>query len=281
VNRIRAHSAEPSACGQALAHREAGPADGPVALLLHGFPESSYMWRELMPALAGAGWRAVAPDLAGFGDSPPDPPGTWERHMEAVERFRREQGIERCVPVVHDWGGLIGLRWACEHPDAVDALVISSAGFFADGKWHEMASAMRTPGTGEELVDELTRDGFAAVLRSASPGFGDDAIDEYWRAFADEARRHGHLELYRSGDFEKLAGYRLADLDVPVLLVWGEGDEFAPVAGAHRFERELADTELVVVDGAGHFVWEDAPERCAEAVTGFLARISSSSASST
>jgi haloalkane dehalogenase len=256
-----------------LAHREAGPADAPVALLLHGYPESSYMWRDLMPALAEAGRRSVAPDLAGFGDSEPDPPGSWERHVESVERFRSELGIERCVLVVHDWGGLIGLRWACEHPDAVEALVISSSGFFADGKWHGMASAMRAPGVGEQLVDGLDRDGFAAVLRSASAGFPDDAIDEYWKAFADETRRRGQLELYRSGDFEKLAGYRLADLAVPVLLVWGEKDEFAPVAGAHRFERELPDTELVVIEGAGHFVWEDAPERCAAAVTAFLTRL--------
>jgi haloalkane dehalogenase len=56
-------------------------------------------------------------------------------------------------------------------------------------------------------------------------------------------------------------------------LLWGESDEFAPVAGAHRFQRELADTELVVIDGAGHFVWEDAPERCAEAVGSFLGRL--------
>src|SRR5918999_4172752 len=147
------------------------------------------------------------------------------------------------------------------------------AGFFADGKWHGMAQAMREPGTGEQLVDGLDRDGFGAVLRGASPGLGDDALDEYWKAFADETRRRGQLELYRSGDFEKLAGYRLADLAVPVLLVWGESDEFAPLAGAHRFERELPDTELVVVEGAGHFVWEDAPERCAEATVAFLSRV--------
>jgi haloalkane dehalogenase len=275
---IRAHSAEPSACGQA--HREEG-ADAPVALLLHGYPESSYMWRHLMPAIAGAGRRAVAPDLAGFGDSEPDPPGTWERHVEAVERFRGERGIERCVLVVHDWGGLIGLRWACEHPDAVEGLVISSTGFFPDGKWHGMADALRTPGTGEQVVDGLDRDGFAGLLRSVSSGIGDDAIDEYWKAFADEPRRRGQLELYRSGDFEKLAGYDLAALGVPALLVWGETDEFAPVAGAHRFERELPDTELVVIEGAGHFVWEDQPERAAEAVTRFLARIPPSSGSST
>ena len=99
-----------------------------------------------MPALADAGWRALAPDLAGFGDSEPDPPGTWERHVESIERFRSELGIERCVLVVHDWGGLIGLRWACEHPEAIEALVISSTGFFPDGKWQRDGRGAAHPG---------------------------------------------------------------------------------------------------------------------------------------
>jgi haloalkane dehalogenase len=262
-------------------HREAGPANGRVALLLHGFPQSSHMWRATMPALADAGWRAVAPDFAGFGDSPPDPPGTWERQIEGLERFRVEQGIERCVPVMHDWGGLIGLRWACEHPDAVDALVISSSGFFPDGKWHGMAKALRTPEVGEQAMAGLDRDSFGALLRSTADAFDDAALDEYWKGLADEPRKRNALELYRSGDFEKLAGYRLADLGVPVLLLWGEQDEFAPLAGAHRFERELPDTELAVIEGAGHFVWDERPDACAEALTAFLARIRPSSGSST
>jgi haloalkane dehalogenase len=264
-----------------LAYRESGPRDGPVALLLHGYPESSYMWRELLPALGDAGWRALAPDFAGFGDSEPDPPGTWERHVESLDRFRDTLAIERCVPVVHDWGGLIGLHWVCRRPDVVRALVISDTGFFPDGKWHGMAKALRTPGTGEQVVESLDRTGFGDLLRATSSGIGEDALDEYWKAYADETRRRGQLELYRSADFEKIADPRLADLDVPVLLLWGEADPFAPVAGARRFERELRDTELVVVEGAGHFVWEDAPERCAEAVTGFLARIGPWSGSST
>src|SRR5215208_8498272 len=234
-----------------LSHRESGPADGPVALMLHGYPESSYMWEGVMPAVADAGWRTVAPDLAGFGDSPPDPPGTWERRVESLERFRRELGIERCVPVMHDWGALIGLRWACEHPDAVDALVISSSGFFPDGKWHGMVKAMRTPEVGEQALAGLDRDGFAGVLRASSTSFEDEAIDEYWKGLADDEHRQNALDLYRSGDFVKLARYRLAELDVPVLLLWGESDEFAPLAGAHRFERELPNTELVVIEGAG------------------------------
>ncbi|MEA2418479.1 MAG: hypothetical protein QOE60_685, partial [Thermoleophilaceae bacterium] len=250
-----------------LAYREAGPRDGPVALLVHGFPQSSYMWRDIMPALADAGWRALAPDLAGFGDSPVDPPGTWERQLEALAGFCEEHGVERCVPVMHDWGALIALRWACEHPDAVTALAISSSGFFPDGKWHGMAKALRTPEVGEQALGGLDRDGFAGVLRASSQAFDDAAVDEYWKGLADDAHRANALELYRSGDFEKLAGYRLADLAVPVLLVWGESDEFAPLAGAHRFARELADTELVAIEGAGHFVWDEQPERCTAALT--------------
>jgi pimeloyl-ACP methyl ester carboxylesterase len=260
-----------------IAYRQAGPSDGPVALLVHGFPESSYMWRHLLPALAAAGWRAVAPDLPGTGDSPADPPGTWERQMEALERFRSSLGLERVALVVHDWGGLIGLRWACEHPDAVSALVISNTGFFSNGKWHGLAEAMRTEGTGEELMGDMTREALGETLRQSSSSMDDATIDEYWKGFADDERRRGHLELYRSGDFEKLAPYegKLAELGVPALVLWGKNDPFAPVPGAYRFHKELPDSELVVVEDAGHFVFQDAPERTAEEVVGFLGRVAS------
>jgi haloalkane dehalogenase len=84
------------------------------------------------------------------------------------------------------------------------------------------------------------------------------------------------LELYRSGDFEKLEAYegRLAALGLPALILWGEHDPFAPVAGAHRFARELPGSRMAVVD-AGHFVFEDEPERCASEVVAFLGDLDS------
>ena len=232
------------------------------------------MWRPVLDSVAGSGRRALAPDLPGFGDSPPDPPGTWERQVEAVERFRTALGLDRVALAVHDWGGLIGLRWACDHPGIASALVISNTGFFPDGKWHGFADELRAPGQGEELIDGFEADGFAALLRSQSRGFDDEAIAEYWKAFATEEGRRGVLELYRSGDFEKLEPYRgkLAELDVPTLILWGEDDPFAPVAGAHRFTKEIPGAELVVVAGAGHFVHADEPERCGREIAAFLER---------
>jgi haloalkane dehalogenase len=258
-----------------LVYRESLPVEEPkgTVLCLHGYPESSYMWRHLLEAVADAGWQAVAPDLPGYGDSPYAGSGTWQTHVDAVDAFHREQELGEVVLVVHDWGGLIGLRWACEHPDLVRAMVISNTGFFPDGKWHGMAQALRTPGQGEQLVDGLDLDGFAAMLRTVSPAMDDRSIAEYFKAYGSEERRRGQLELYRSGEFSELEDYDLAAVGAPALLLWGADDPFAPVAGAHRFAQELPDTELVILDGARHFVFDDEPARCSAAVVDFLERV--------
>jgi haloalkane dehalogenase len=259
-----------------LHYREAGNADDPAVVLVHGYPESSYMWREILPPLAGAGYHAIAPDLPGYGDSEAGAGGgAWERHVEALERFRTGLGLESLILVVHDWGGLIGLRWACDHPDAVDALVISDTGFFSDGKWRGPGEILRTEGQGEQFVGGVDRDGFANLLGAVSTHITPDAVDEYFKAFGDEDRRNGQLELYRSGDFEKLEPYegKLAQLGVPTLMLWGSDDFAAPVAGAHRFEGEIPGSEVVVLDGTGHFVVEDAPDRYAEELLRFLTRV--------
>ncbi|MGP0103730.1 MAG: alpha/beta fold hydrolase [Solirubrobacteraceae bacterium] len=259
-----------------LAYREAGQETDPAVLLVHGYPESSYMWHSALPALADAGFRALAPDLPGYGDSEPAGvgSGTWERHVEALDRFVRELELGPVALVTHDWGVPIGLCWACDHPGVASALVISDGGFFADRRWHDLANVMRTPEEGEKLIRAYTREGFAAAMHAVSSGMGEDAIEEYWKAFADDTRRLGHLELYRSGDFDKLLPYdgRVAALGVPALIVWGQQDRFAGVAMAQRFHDELPDSELVVLDGAGHFVWDDEPERTSAALVDFLRR---------
>jgi haloalkane dehalogenase len=261
-----------------LAYREAMPAEDagrPPVLAVHGFPETSHMWRHLLPAVAAAGRRAIAPDLLGYGDSEPDPPATWQRHVEALGEFADALELERVVLVVHDWGGLIGLRWACENPERVAGLLISDSGFFPDGRWHGMAEGLRTEGQGEQMVEALDRAALGAVLSASNPGFDEATVDEYFKAFSTPQRRAGVLEMYRSGDFTELERYdgALAGLGVPTLLIWGEDDPFSPVAGAHRFQREIPDARLEVIAGSGHFVWADAPERAVELAVGWLAEL--------
>jgi len=258
-----------------IAYREAEPSgasDYLPVLCIHGWPQSSYMWRHLLPELALAGHRAVALDLAGFGDSPPDPPGTYERRVETVERFRRQVGLDRVVLMVHDTGGLIGLRWACDHPDAVGGLVITNTGFFPDHVWIEIAQTMQTPIQGEALVDSLSREAFGTLLDEASTSFDERALDQYWKAFSTLERRRGMLELYRSFDLDELKPYqaRLAALDVPTLVLWGQGDEYLPVDYASRFASAIPGSKLVLLEGVRHFLFEDEPKRCAEEVIAFL-----------
>ena len=258
-----------------IAYREAAPSQPPngVPLLcVHGWPQSSYMWRHLLGPLASAGYRALAPDLPGFGDSSPDPPGTWERHVEAIERFRRELGLDRVVLVVHDTGGAIGLRWACDHPEAVCGRVITNTGFFPDYEWHDLAKRMRTPNQGEALVDSLSRDGLATLLDMVSSGIDERAVDEYWKAFSTPGSRRGMLELYRSFDLNELGHYqgRLAELGVPALVLWGQRDDYLPRDYASRFANEIPGAELVLLENARHFLFEDEPERCAQEVIDFL-----------
>jgi haloalkane dehalogenase len=170
---------------------------------------------------------------------------------------------------------MIGLRWACDHPGALRALVISDGGFFADRRWHDLANLMRTPEEGERLVRGFTRQALGEGLRGLSSGLDDGALDEYWKGFADDERRLAHLELYRSGDFEKLEPYEgaVSRLGVPTLILWGGQDHFASPKMAHRFQAEIPGSELNVLDEAGHFVWEDAPARTTELLVEFLGRL--------
>jgi len=261
-----------------IAYRESQASDwkpgSPSALLVHGWPESSHMWSTVLDALADAGYRAVAPDLPGYGDSAPDPPGSWEHHTEILERFRDSVDLDRPALIMHDWGVMIGLRWACDHPRQASALVISDGGFFADRRWHGLGNVLRTEGEGEALLDGFNEEGFRSMMQSICPEMSAEALGEYWKSFTTAEGRRGSLELYRSGDFEKLVPYekRPAELSVPALVLWGAADNFAGVAMAGRFHRGLPGSELLILEDTGHFIWDSQPLRTAKATVDFLKR---------
>lgn len=257
-----------------LAYRESGASDAPVVLCLHGWPESSWIWRPTLRALADAGLRGIAPDLPGYGQSAGRRPATWAMHREAVEEFRLAMGLEHVGLATHDWGGLIGLRWACDHPGVVAAMSISDTGFFPDGKWHDLAASMRTEGEGEVLMDALDREAFGAAVTSFSTGMTEEDVDQYFTAFSTPEGRLAQLDLYRSGEFSELEAYegKLAALEVPTLLLWGADDPLAKVASAHRFQKEIPHAEMHLLDGVGHFAPDDAPEEFASRLATFFAR---------
>ena len=255
--------------GPGLAYREArGEGSAGPVLLLHGYPESSLMWEPLMAELADAGHDCFAPDLFGLGDSTGEGAFTFEGSLEALTAFMDERDLPPVALIVHDWGGFVGLAWACEHPDRVASLVISDTGFFSDGKWHGMAEAVRSE-QGEALVAAMDRDGFTGLLRGA---IDDKDIAAYWQPFEEGRGQRATLGFFRSMDFEKLAPWdrKLGEIGLPTLLLWGADDQFAWIGGAHRFEREIPGARLVALEGVGHFVFDEARERANAEVLAFL-----------
>ena len=245
-------------------------------LLVHGYPASSHMWRPALDALAARGLYAIAPDLPGFGDSEPGPARHQHLGRATSRRSRRcgeAEGLDRVALVGHDWGGLIGLRWACDHPDAVWAIVASDTGFFADGRWHGWPTRCARRGRASSSSTRMTLEGFTAML-------GCD-LDRHRarrrpRVLQGVRRRAAPPRPARALPQRRLREARglrrpLAALDVPFLALWGEDDPFAPVAGAQRFAREVPGARVQVIPGTGHFVYEDAPETAAQALAAFLA----------
>ena len=173
--------------GPRMAYVEAGPADGPPVLLLHGEPTWSFLWRRVLPVLADAGLRAIAPDLIGFGRS--DKPAevedhTYARHVEWVRAFAFDALDLRDVTLVgHDWGGLIGLRVATENPDRIARIVATNTGLPTGDQrmpdvWLRFREAVRTAPVLD--VPRLVRSGCRTEL-------GPDALAAYDAPFPDES----------------------------------------------------------------------------------------------
>jgi pimeloyl-ACP methyl ester carboxylesterase len=277
-----------TAQGHRLFYREAGPADAPVIVLLHGFPASSFMFRDLIPPLAQR-YRVIAPDLLGFGLSDAPPADTFTYTFDALSRLTAgllaELGVTRYAIYVHDYGAPVGWRLALADPDAITAIITQSGnGYdagFVPSFWKTIWDYQReqTPQTEAAIRAALTLD----VTRwQYVTGVPDETL------VSPDAWEHDFALLSRPGnDVIQLALFRdyatnapmypalheyLRRNRPPVLAVWGKNDEIFGPDGARAFKDDVPDAEIHLLDG-GHFLLESAHDEVAELILGFMSRI--------
>jgi pimeloyl-ACP methyl ester carboxylesterase len=283
----RIHHRYATVDGHQLFYREAGPRDAPVIVLLHGFPASSFMFRNLIPALADR-YRVIAPDHLGFGLSDAPPVEEFDYTFDALTGLTvgllTELGVMRCAIYVHDYGAPIGWRVALRHPDAITAIVTQNGNGYADGFvetfWTTVWDYQReqTPETEAAIRQAFTLD----VTRwQYLTGVSDETLVD------PDAWLHDFALLTRPGNEEiQLALFRdyatnpplypplheyLRSRRVPVLAVWGRGDEIFGPPGAEAFAADAVDAEIHLLEG-GHFLLESAGDEVAALMRDFLAR---------
>jgi pimeloyl-ACP methyl ester carboxylesterase len=268
-------------------YREAGPAEAPVILMLHGFPTSSHMFRKLIPALADR-YRVIAPDLPGFGfsDAPPRSAFTYgfDRIAGTIDRFTEALALRRFAVLVFDYGAPIGFRLAVGHPERITAIVTQNGNAYEEGlseNWQIFKDYWRAPTDDNRATMRgfLTAD---ATRWQYVHGVGDESLVAPESYTLDSAllARPGNdeiqLDLFR--DYaSNLALYPAFQeyfraCRPPLLAVWGRNDPFFLPAGAEAFLRDLPEAEIRFFD-TGHFALETHGDQIAAAIGAFLARL--------
>jgi pimeloyl-ACP methyl ester carboxylesterase len=273
--------------GQRVFYREAGHADAPVVLLLHGYPTSSRMFRHLIPALADR-YHVIAPDHIGFGQSATPPPGefdyTFDSLADVTQGLLDELGIDRYAMYVQDYGAPIGWRLALRRPAAVTAIISQSGNAydegFVEGFWSGLLAYAQAPGPDTEAPVRAAL-GLEAIRWQYLTGVSEpDLVDpDTWALDHAEVNRPGNAEIqlalfrdYASNPplYPAVHEYFRAS-QVPLLAIWGAGDEIFGPDGARAFARDLPDAEIRLIDG-GHFLLESALDTAVGYIRGFLGR---------
>jgi pimeloyl-ACP methyl ester carboxylesterase len=269
--------------GHRLFYREAGPPDAPALVLLHGFPASSFMFRDLIPRLADR-WHVVAPDLLGFGDS--DAPAGFAYSFDALADLTRgllaQLGLRRYALYVHDYGAPIGWRLALADPPSITAVISQNGNAYEEGfvpaflELNRAFWAARTSETEAPFRQALTLD---FTRNQYLAGVPDETLVDpvTWRNDYALLSRPG-MDLVHLRLFEDYAtNVRLypdvhryfRERQVPLLAVWGRSDPMFGPEGAHAFTTDLPAAEVHLLDG-GHFLLESALEECVPLIRKFL-----------
>lgn len=272
--------------GVEVFYREAGRPDAPAILLLHGFPSSSHMFRNLIPALADK-YRVVAPDYPGFGYSAaPDRSAyayTFENLYGTVDKFTRAVGLDRFAVYVHDYGAPIGFRLASRQPARVTALLVQNGNAYDVGLgpvWAPIRAYW-------EKDTAETRNALRSFLTAETTRW------QYTHGVADtslvsrDAYTHDQLGLDRPGNqdvqLDLFGDYRnnlplypefqayFRKSQPPTLVTWGRNDEIFVAAGAEAFRKDLPNAEIHLLD-TGHFALETHGPQIASLIRDFLGR---------
>ncbi len=270
--------------GLDIFYREAGPKDAPTILLLHGFPTSSQMFRNLIPALADR-FHVVAPDYPGFGNSamPPveDFDYSFDNLANVIDGFTQELGLERYSLYVMDYGAPVGFRLAAKHPERVQTLIVQNGNAYEEGLgdfwkpfrayWKDRSAENAKPLQGF-LNLEATKWQYTHGTRNPEAISPDTwIVDQYFQDRPGNKAIQMQLfydygsnpPLYR----EWQAYFRRHQ--PPTLVVWGKNDQIFPAAGAHPYKRDLENIEVHLLD-TGHFALEEDGDVIADLIRRFL-----------
>lgn len=272
--------------GHKVFYREAGHAHAPVLLLLHGFPSSSHMFRDLIPALADS-YRVIAPDLPGFGFSEsPERSSfsyTFNNLTHVIDRFTETLALERYAVYVFDYGAPVGFRLAVRHPERITAIISQNGNAYVEGlseAWdpikrywripsEENRNALRSLLTLKTTQWQYTH-GVAETERLAPEAYTlDSALMS--RAGNDEIQLDLFLDYASNvAQYPAFQTYFRSHRP-PLLAVWGKNDPFFPPPGAVAFTRDLPDAEIRFFD-TGHFALETHLTEIAAVIRQFLAQ---------
>jgi pimeloyl-ACP methyl ester carboxylesterase len=259
-----------------LAYRELG--SGPPVLLLHGWPTSSFLWRDVMPAIARRN-RVLALDLPGFGgsDKPLETRYDFEFFTRAIDGFLAAAGVDRVAIAGHDLGGPIAVRWALDNPERVTHVALLNTLLYPDfdPTVMEFVTTLANPDTRGELTSVA---GLESVMRlglAVEASLTNEVLAGVVDPFADEDSRvalaKAGIELQPDG-FADLSR-RLSELSVPVRVVYGEQDRVLPDVAETmaRVKRDVPQAEVTAIPGAGHFVQEEAGGEVGDLLAAFFA----------
>jgi pimeloyl-ACP methyl ester carboxylesterase len=267
-------------------YREAGPPDAPAVVLLHGFPSSSHMFRNLIPALSDR-YRVIAPDYPGFGASDAPERGRYPygfaKYAEVVDTLLTQLGVTRYALYVMDYGAPVGYRLALRHPERVTALVVQNGNAYAEGlrQFWDPIKAYWASGSKQHREALRAATTLAATRSQYLDGVADVSRIDPTAWLYDQARldRPGNVEIQLDLFYDYRTNVELYPRfqeffrrhRPPTLIVWGKNDAIFPAEGARPYLRDLPDAELHLLD-TGHFALEDKGAEIARLMRDFLDR---------